>query len=165
MMRRFELFILLSFAVSYFVRVFEFGELVSHFGPFPNYDKLVKRIHRDEEGDIIDIYEAPVTLIDEVRARTPMNPYHISDNTWMIDNQKMWVWECPKCLSPYVAAALTVPVMLFYGRWQDIPLMWAAVTGGGYFVYSIVDYLYRIEISETVIYAEQGPSSSDIGDL
>lgn len=136
MMRRFELLTILSLASAYFLRVFLFEELFSHHGPAKNQDIRIKRF--DAHGEY---YDAPQTLIDRVRQATPMKPYIIRGDEWIVDSEKMEVWECPKCLSPYIAFAVTIPLMLLYGRWRDIPLMWAGVTGGGYLIYSIIERL------------------------
>lgn len=148
-----ELFALLSAAAGYLIRLFLIEERSSHYGPFPAQDATVKRIHRDREGDIAYIYEQPVTLLERIRRLTPLNPYMIDESTqeWHINGLKSEVWECPKCLSPWVAVAITVPVLLLTGKWKQIPLMTLAVTGGGYFMFVLTDYLmYSEEIVEAI---------------
>lgn len=144
-MRRFELFVYLSLIVAYFVRVFQFEELYSHHGPRKNHDVRIKRF--DNTGEY---YDAPQTLIDRVRQASPLNPYIVRGDEWIVDSEKMEVWECPKCLSPYIALAVTVPLMLLYGRWRDIPLMWLSATGGGYLVYSVIERLQTYFSEESV---------------
>ncbi len=138
MKQRFELFVLLSFVTAYVVKLFEFSEPQSHHGPLKNQDVRVKRYDLDGEA-----YDAPTTLIDRVRQRTPLNPYIVRGDEWIIDTERMEVWECPKCLTPYAAFAVTVPFMLLYGRWRDIPLMLPAVAGGGYTLYSMFHYFWN----------------------
>lgn len=155
-----ELFVLFSAAQGYLLRLFGLTELGSHHGPFPSDTKAVKRIHRDAEGEIEYVYEAPVTLIDRLRRITPLSPYEIEDDVWYINGIKAEVWECPKCLSPWLAAVLVTPLMLLMGRWKQIPLMWLAVTGGGFFAYTLTEFLWdRINTAGIVYTAEEGPDT------
>jgi len=166
-MQTIELFVMLSAAVAYFTRIFLYEEKESHFGPLENWDVRIRRIERDVDGEIDEdhSYEAPQTLIDRVRFASPMNPYDVdSEGNWKVNEKKIEVWECPKCLTPYIAAAIVVPVMLLMGKWKQIPLMWAAVTGGSHLLFTLVEYLMSESYGQTV-YAQEGPGPSDVGDL
>lgn len=159
-----EISILLSFGVGYFIRLFEMLERKSYFGPYQSYTQKIFRVYRGKEGEVERIYEQPVTLIERIRRASPLNPYSVSDDEteWHVDAEKAEVWECPKCLSPWMAFATVVPFMLVMGRWRQIPLMWVGVTGGGYFIYSLTEHFWQ---SAAPTFASSGEPPSDVGSI
>lgn len=140
----FQLLTVLSFAVSYLVRVLLFEERVSHFGPWPSKNAIVRRLRKDEDGLIME-YEQPVTFFDRVRQFfTRCYDIDKKTNEWYVREDRMEMWTCPKCLSFWVAGAVVIPYLLLTGRWKDIPLAWVAVSGGSYLLYRMTDFSVEV---------------------
>ncbi len=158
-----ERFVLLSSAVGYLLHLFEAQERTSHFGPFRSFDDKIIRHYYNDEGEVEDTYEQPVTLIERIRRWSPLNPYNVNSaaREWHVDSLKIEVWECPKCLSPWIALAVVVPFMLLAGKWKQIPLMWLAVTGGGYAMYGLIETLRGAGEGAIMAYSAETPDGFD----
>jgi hypothetical protein len=141
-----QVLIALSFAVSYLVRVLLFEERVSHFGPWPSREATVVRIRK--EGDEVSIYKQPVTFFDRIRFWTS-RAYEIDqeNNEWYVREDRMEMWSCPKCLTFWMSAAVVIPYCLFTGKWKQIPLMVAAVSGGAYLIHNLNDLEFRVNMN------------------
>lgn len=139
--------IALSLAAAYITRALLFEERVSHYGPWASKREKVLRMRKTKDGQILH-YEQDVTFFDRIRQFTT-RCYDIDkeEGIWGVREDRMEMWTCPKCLAFWVSGAITIPYLLITGQWKQIPLAWAAVSGGAYLAYHVSEMELNFNIN------------------
>lgn len=106
------LVILCGLAAAYSTYVLLLEQKDSHFGPFPDYSRIV------DFGDHVQ----PVTLFDWIRRL--FGVYEIHGKTWVVRmGSKSERWECPFCLSFWMCLLWALPVCFLTGQWILYPIL------------------------------------------
>lgn len=93
------MYLLATLSVAYLTRVLLFDAHGT--GPFPSAESKI----------VVD--EGPVRAVHLFdRVRRVLGAYEIVDSLWFVRSKRMEVWECPKCLSFWMAFVGAVPVIM-----------------------------------------------------
>lgn len=142
--------------VFYATLVLLFVERESHFGPFASKDKKLVYLHRNPDGDIVDRHEQPINLFDRIRwffgvykvvkedLDESLNAFDKEEykEVWFVNPMRMELWECPMCLSAWVALIPAAWALTF------APVVMAAFVWGAVSAVSII--LHRFTMQDQV---------------
>ena len=120
---------LAGLAVAYLVSVFLFDAEDGETGPYPEDDVKFAEYVKDEfsEEGTFNLVHRRITRWDRVRQflnhpyrvePTPYMAWEADDGikeVWTRNEDKMKVWECPKCLSFWMAIPFTLMFVMAYG--------------------------------------------------
>lgn len=136
-------------AIFYITKILLFEEKTSHFGPMKSDSKVV---YNDSTKHV-----QPVTLFDYVRQIIPfLNPYHVNNELWEVNESKMERWTCPTCLSFWTAFLFTVPLFFLKKlNLLDLVLYHFGIVGAVTMIFSFLkdnDYgfMLRGETTKTI---------------
>ena len=95
-------------ALAWVVRVMLLESKSSHFGPWPSRTAVV--YFPEEE------HAQPVAFFDRIRRL--FGVYTIKDGVWEVRKLRAEVWECPICLSLWLAIPFTALLFLSEPFWR-----------------------------------------------
>lgn len=134
-----------GFFVYYLVKTLLFEERISHFGPFVDKNIIVRSTSREVvDGKVnFSFHDQPASIFDKIRQSiTKCYKVEIASDGksyWFVDEERIEVWTCPKCLSFWMSAPI-----FFYVLIKDRDLLKAilcAVSAAGIstFLNSVLD--------------------------
>lgn len=139
-------FLLACFSSFYLVSIFLWSESGEN-GPFPDKTRSIIRVRKMLE-DSISEYRVRVVLFDWVRRFFGLydvlkytDEHGVKTETWLVREERIPVWLCPRCLSFWVSLIVCTPYIFIVPLWV-FPIFVIAVSGGAFTLWWIVDYLY-----------------------
>ena len=151
----FEYVVLAGLAVAYLVSVFLFEVEEGETGPYPEDDVKFAEYIKDEHSEegTYNLFHRRITRWDRIRQflnhpyRVEPTPYMAWEEAdgikevWTRDEDKMRFWECPKCLSFWIAIPFTWLYFMMYGLNWEIFLIHFSLTMVGVLGYSLYTLL------------------------
>lgn len=111
------LVILCGLAAAYNTYVLLLEQKDDHFGPRPDYNRVV------DFGDHVQ----PVTLFDWFRR--PFGVYEVQGKRWVVRmGAQSDRWTCPFCLSFWIALVWAIIPAYFTGQWIAYPISVGAIS-------------------------------------
>lgn len=154
---------LAAFAAVYLVWVFLFEIETGGRGPFKSKKKLYAEHITHEEFDegsnstlvLPELYFYRITLWDRIRQwttrayRIETTPYMAwepddgIDEIWLKNEDRMMVWECPKCLSFWMSVPFTLLYAVLNGIGPELILIQFATAGVALLIHGIHEFLFE----------------------
>lgn len=126
-------FIFGSLATYYVVNLFLFD--IESTGPFIISNKMVKLTAAGQTSI------RPVNLFDYIRRLFFV--YEIQDNTWVVNNERVSVWSCPKCLSFWASSWFPIHIYFAFDlTLSEMVICWFAMSGSALFLFNKMEW-YR----------------------
>lgn len=114
-----DTFIIVSLALAYTTYILLLRRKSSHFGPFPSTTKVV-RFHDPD-------HVQPVTFFDYIRR--VFGVYQVQGDVWTVDAIRCQRWECPFCLSFWIAIGFAIVLCIFTKNYLLYPIYVLALSG------------------------------------
>lgn len=169
--------ILAAFAVAYLVWVFLFDLETGGVGPFRSKTKIFAEHRRVEDGSPDPDYQLfiyHITLWDRIRQwltrayrieKTPYMAWEPEDEieeVWIKNDNRMQVWECPKCLSFWMSIPLTLLYAASNGISTDLILIQLSTASVSLLIQTIYDFFsVEVETAPMVYITLGSPDQED----